>query len=172
MKAKNLKLIKIILLILSTLFFPWQFFGMFFLFIPSLYICFVVPYFIWKIWCGQNIQTINKISLVWKIPTIIFLAFALIVSEIMLIFLIPITMSLVGKVIFFICSVLLVRCLTYAMMIFVWQPNILKSYKYFAYAGVMAYCLAMGYFLYSVEYALDTDDYSVSFYEYMSSKSR
>ena len=117
-KVEKSKCIKTILLLLSTLLFPLQFFSIVFYFIPSLYICFIVPYLIWKIWFGKDNQKIRKISLTWKLPIVIFLAFIMFEMEILLIFLVPYTLSLAWKLIFFTCSLLLFRCITYAYINF------------------------------------------------------
>ena len=166
-KVEKSKCIKTILLLLSTLLFPLQFFSIVFYFIPSLYICFIVPYLIWKIWFGKDNQKIRKISLTWKLPIVIFLAFIMFEMEILLIFLVPYTLSLAWKLIFFTCSLLLFRCITYAMMIFVWQSGILVPYRKLIYAFILAYLGFMADFWYSCQNAPDTDDYSISFYEYI-----
>ena len=75
-------------------------------------------------------------------------------------------MPLVGKIIIFVFLLFLLRCLAYAMMIFVWQPDILKSYKIWGYAGIILYCIANSYFIYSIQNAPDTD-YSVPLSEYL-----
>lgn len=76
-KAEKSKLIKIMLLLISTLLFPLQFFSIAFYFIPTIYISFIVPYLIWKIWFEKDNQKIKKITLTWKLPIIIFLACAM-----------------------------------------------------------------------------------------------
>lgn len=169
-KVEKSKCIKTILLLLSTLLFPLQFFSIVFYLIPSVYICFVVPYLIWRIWFGKDNQKIKKITLTWKLPIIIFLAWAMFEIEILLIFLVPFTLPFIWKLIFFICLLLLLRCITYAMMIFAWQSDILVSYRKLIYAFILAYCIAVADFWYSSLKAPDTDDYSVSFSEYMLSK--
>ena len=166
-KIEKSKFIKTILLLLSTLLFPLQFFSIAFYFIPSLYIGVAVPYLIWKIWFGKDNQ---KITLTWKLPIIIFLACAMFGIEILLIFLVPLTLPFIWKLIFFTFSLLLLRCITYAMMIFVWQSDILVSYRKLIYIFILAYCIAVSYFVYSSINAQDTDDYSISFYIYMLSK--
>ena len=169
-KIEKSKLIKTILLLLSTLLFPLQFFSIAFYFIPSLYIGVAVPYLIWKIWFGKDNQKIKKITLTWKLPIIIFLACAMFGIEILLIFLVPLTLPFIWKLIFFTFSLLLLRCITYAMMIFVWQSDILVPYRKLIYAFILAYCAAISYFVYSSINAPDTDDYSIPFSEYMSSR--
>lgn len=169
-KAEKSKLIKIMLLLISTLLCPLQFFSIAFYFIPSLYIGVAVPYLIWKIWFGKDNQKIKKITLTWKLPIIIFLACAMFGIEILLIFLVPLTLPFIWKLIFFTFSSLLLRCVTYAMMIFVWQSDILVAYRKLIYAFILAYCIAVADFWYSSLNAPDIDDYSVSLYEYMSSK--
>lgn len=169
-KAEKTKLIKTILLLLSTLLFPLQFFSIAFYFIPSLYIGVAVPYLIWKIWFGKDNQKIKKITLTWKLPIIIFLACAMFGMEILLIFLVPLTLPFIWKLIFFTFSLLLLRCVTYAMMIFIWQSDILKPYRKLIHTAIMVYCVTVLYFAYSVINAPDTDDYSVPFSEYISSK--
>lgn len=169
-KIEKSKLIKTFLLLISTLIFPLQYFSIVFYFIPSLYICFIVPYLIWKIWFGKGKQQIKKYSLIWKVPIIIFLAFALFEIEIMLIFLVVGIRLFALQLILFVCLLLLYRSVTYFMMIFVWQSDILVPYRKLIYAGILAYSIAVADFMYSSIDAPDTDDYSVSFYEYMSSK--
>lgn len=169
-KAEKSKLIKIMLLLISTLLFPLQFFSIAFYFIPTIYISFIVPYLIWKIWFEKDNQKIKKITLTWKLPIIIFLACAMFGIEILLIFLVPLTLPFIWKLIFFTFSLLLLRCITYAMMIFVWQSDILVSYRKLIYAFISAYCIAVSYFVYSSINAPDTDDYSIPFSEYMSSR--
>ena len=169
-KMDKLKLIKTLLLLISTLLCPLQFFSIVFYFIPSLYICFAVPYLIWRIWFGKDNLKIKKITLIWKLPIMIFLAWAMFEMEMLLIFLVPFTLPFIWKLIFFTFSLLLFRCITYAMMIFVWQSNILLPYRKLIYAFIAAYCVAVAYFVYSGIDAPDTDDYSISFYEHMKSQ--
>ncbi|MBQ8481417.1 MAG: hypothetical protein IJ532_02645 [Alphaproteobacteria bacterium] len=169
-KVEKSKCIKTILLLLSTLLFPLQFFSIVFYFIPSLYICFIVPYLIWKIWFGKDNQKIKKITLIWKLPIVIFLAWTMFETEILLVFLVPHTLLFIWKLVFFIFSLLLFRSIIYVMMIFVWQSDILVPYRKLIYAFILAYCIAGAYLWYSSLNAPDTDDHSVSFYEYMSSQ--
>lgn len=166
-KNKKSKYIKSCLLVVSTL--PFLlFYSAFLYFIPALYVSFVVPYLIWRIWAGKDNQRTRKYSLIWKIPLIIFLAIAMFHIEIVLIFIFAIEIPLIGKIIIFVFLLFLLRCLTYAIMIFIWQPNILKSYyKVWGYVGVILYCIANSYFIYSIKNAPDTDDYNIPFSEYL-----
>ena len=117
-KNQKLKYIKSCLLILSTL--PFLlFYSIFMHFIPALYISFVVPYLIWRIWFGKDSQKTLNYLLVWKIPLIIFLAIAMFQIEMVLIFIFATEISLIGKIIIFVLLLFLLRCLTYAMMIFI-----------------------------------------------------
>lgn len=167
-RNNNSKYLKSVLLVLSTLIFPLQIFSVAFYFVPALYICILVPYFIWKIWFGKEGQKIKIYSLFWKVPVILFVAFTICYVEILLLFIIFATgIPLVGKIIIFVFLLFLLRCLAYAMMIFIWQPGILKSYKIWGYVGVILYCIANSYFIYSIQNAPDTDDYSVPLSEYL-----
>lgn len=168
-KVEKSKLIKTILLLISTIPFP-LFFAVLLYVVPALYVSFIVPYLIWKIWFGKDTLKIKKITLTWKLPIVIFLACAMFGMEIFLIFIIPFTLPFIWKLIFFFISLLLLRCVTYAMMIFVWQSDILVPYRKLIYAFILAYCAAISYFVYSSINAPDTDDYSISFYEYMDAK--
>lgn len=170
-KSNQSKYTKSILLILSTLFCPLQIFGIILYFIPILYISIVVPYFIWKIWTGKNNKKIQIYSLFWKIPTILFIAFTMIYIEIFLLFTIFATETpLIGQIIIFILMLLLMRCIIYTMMIFIWQPDILKSNKIWAYTGIIIYCIANLYLIYSIENAPDIDDYNIPFSEQLKSQ--
>jgi len=165
-KNQKSKYIKSGILILSTL--PFLlFYSIFLYFIPALYVSFVVPYLIWRIWVGKDSQKTQKYSLIWKIPLIIFLAITMFHVEIVLIFIFATGGPLIGKIIIFVSLLFLVRCLTYTMMIFIWQPNILKSYKLWGCAGIVLYCIANSYFIYSTQNAPDTDDYSIPLTEYL-----
>ena len=156
------KYTKSILLILSTLLCPLQIFGILFYFIPILYISIVIPYFIWKIWIGKNNKKIQIYSLVWKIPAVLFIASTMIYIEIFLLFIIFATeITLIFQIIIFIVLLLLMRCMTYAMMIFIWQPDILKSNKIWAYTGIITYCVTNLYLIYSIENVPNIDDYSI-----------
>lgn len=168
-KIEKSKLIKTILLLISTIPFP-LFFAILLYVVPALYVSFIVPYLIWKIWFGKDSKKIKKITLTWKLPIIIFLACAMFGMEILLIFLVPLTLPFIWKLIFFTFSLLLLRCVTYAMMIFVWQSDILVPYRKLIYAFILVYCAAISYFVYSSINAQDTDDYSIPFSEYMSSR--
>ena len=168
-KIEKSKLIRTILLLISTMPFP-LFFAILLYVVPALYVCFIVPYFIWKIWFDKDSQKIKKITLILKLPIIIFLAMAMIEIEILLIFLIPFTLPFIWKLIFFFLSLLLLRSITYMMMIFVWQSDFLVPYRKLIYAFILVYSITVADFWYSSLNAPDTDDYSVSFYEYMSSK--
>lgn len=161
LKMEKIKYLKSFFLLFSTLFFPLQFLGISLYLIPSVYISIIVPYLLWKIWFYHTCHKIKLVSYLWKIPIIFLLAAGLFYTEIILIFVIPPTISLVGKIITFYLLLLLLRCLTYALMIFVWQPNILKSYAIIAFAGTFIYCLATVYFLYSAYTAPDTDNKEV-----------
>lgn len=169
---KTSKYIKTILLLLSTLLLPLQFFGIVFYFIPNLYICFVVPYLIWKIWFDKDNQKMQKITLIWKLPIVIFLAWAMFETEMLLIFLVQFTLPFIWKLIFFVFSLLLFRCIIYAMMIFVWQSDILLPYRKLVYAFILAYCITIADFWYSSLNAPDTDDYSIPFSEDEASNNR
>ena len=167
-KNKKSKCVKSGLLLLSTLLLPIQSFSIAFYFIPLMYIDFIVPYWIWKIWFGKNKQKIQISSLCYKIPVILFLAFTMFYTDIILIFIIFATeIPLIGKIIIFVLLLFLLRCLTYAMMIFIWQPNIIKLYKVWGYIGVTLYCIVNSYFIYSTQNAPDTDDYSIPLTEYL-----
>ena len=168
-KIEKSKLIKTILLLISTIPFP-LFFAILLYVVPALYVSFIVPYLIWKIWFGKDSKKIKKITLTWELPIIIFLACAMFGIEILLIFLVPLTLPFIWKLIFFTFSLLLLRCVTYAMMIFVWQSDILVLYRKLIYAFILVYCIAVSYFVYSSINAPDTDDYSIPFSEYMSSR--
>lgn len=165
-KIERSKLIKTILLLISTIPFP-LFFAILLYVVPALYICFIVPYLIWKIWFGKDKQKIKKITFIWKLPIIIFLACAMFGMEILLIFLVPFSLPFICKLIFFFISLLLFRCITYAMMIFVWQSDILVTYRKLIYTFILVYCVSVSYFLYSSINAPDIDDYSIPFNEYM-----
>ena len=169
-KAEKSKFIKIILLLISTLFWPLQFFGIIFYFIPSIYVSFVVPYLIWRICFHKDIFKIQKYSLIWKIPVIIFLAIAMFYVEMEFIFIFATSISLIGKITIFVFLLLLIRCATYAMMIFIWQSGTLTPCGKLIYTTVIAYCVAVGYLVYSAINAPDTDDYSTPFSEYISSR--
>ena len=162
-KIEKSKLIKTILLLITTVPFP-MFLSIVYV-VPALYVCFVVPYLIWKIWFGKGNQKIKKITLIWKLPIIIFLALAMFEIEILLMFFVPFTLSFIWRIVFFICSLLLFRYLTYLMMIFVWQSDILVPYRKLIYAFILAYCIAVANSWYSAQNAPDTDDYSTPFYE-------
>lgn len=165
-KIEKLKYLKSFCLLLSTLPFP-LFFGIILYVVPALYVCFVVPYLIWKIWFGTDNQKIKKYSLVWKIPLIILLSIALLFVEMLFIFHIPITLSLFGKIVGLAFLLLSARSITYAMMIFVWQSDILVPYRKLIYAFILAYSIVVANFWYLSLNTPDTDDYSVSFSEYM-----
>ena len=167
-KIEKSKLIKTIILLVSTIPFP-LFFAVLLYFAPALDVCFIVPYLIWKIWFAKDNRKIKKITLTWKLPIIIFLAWAMFEIEILLIFLVPFTISFMWKLIFFIFPLLLFRCITYTMMIFVWQSDILFPYRKVIYAFILAYCIAVAYFCHASLNAPDTDDYSTSFLEDMQS---
>lgn len=158
-EVEKSKLIKTILLLISTMPFP-LFFAILLYVVPALYICFIVPYLIWKIWFDKDNQKMKKITLIWKLPIIIFLALTMFEMEMLLIFLVPFTLPFIWKLIFFFISLLLFRCITYAMMIFVWQYDILVPYRKLIYAFILAYCIAVADFWYSSLNAPDTDDYS------------
>ena len=65
-KNNNSKYLKSVLLVLSTLIFPLQIFSVVLYFVPALYTCIIVPYFIWKIWFGKEAQKIKIYSLFWS----------------------------------------------------------------------------------------------------------
>lgn len=178
-KIKKSKIIKTILLLVSTLLlsFPLMLLviiyvipPLYIFFIVPLYICFIVPYLIWRIWFSQNKLKIKKTSLLWKIPIIIFLPLSMFYMEILLMVYTFYINSFVWIIIFFMCSLLLLRCMTYSMMIFVLQSNILVSYRKKIYIGIFAYCLSIGYFICSAINTSDIDDYSIASYEYEVSK--
>ena len=169
-KAKKTKLIKIVLLLISTLFLPFQFLSTVFYFIPSIYVSLIVPYLIWKILFGNGNSQIRKYSLIWKIPIIIFLSIAMLYIELGFIFIFAMSMSLVSKIMIFIFILLLIRCATYVMMILIWQSDILLPYRKLIYIAIAVYCVAVVYLIYSVINAPDTDDYSIPFSEYISVK--
>lgn len=169
-KAEKSKLIKIILLLISTLLWPLQLFSIAFYFIPSIYVSLIVPYLMWKILFGKTNFQIRKYSLIWKIPIIIFLAMAMFYTEMGFIFIFATSISLISKIIIFVFLLLLIRCITYAMMIFIWQSDILMSHRKLIYIAIMVYCVIAGYLAYSIANAPDTDDYSIPFSEYISLK--
>ena len=165
-KVENSKLIKTILLLISTLPFP-LFFAISLYVVPALYVCFVVPYLIWKIWFGKNKQKIRKIIVIWKLLIISLLACAMFFMEILLIFAVPAILPLFGKIIIFTFFLLVVRCITYIMMIFVWQSDILISFRKVMYSLILIYCATVSYFVYLSINAPDTDDYNIPFQDYL-----
>ena len=165
-KVENSKLIKTILLLISTLPFP-LFFAISLYVVPALYVCFVVPYLIWKIWFGKNTQKIRKITVIWKLLIMSLLACAMFFMEILLIFAVPAILPLFWKIIVFTSFLLIIRCITYAMMIFVWQSDMLTSFRKIVYTFILMYCSTISYFVYSSIDAPDTDDYSIPFQDYL-----
>jgi len=161
-KVEKSKLIKTILLLISTLPFP-LFFGVLLYVVPALYVSFVVPYLIWKIWFGKDSQKIKKNTLIWKIPLIFLLIISMFFIEMLLIFATPTTLSLIVKIMIFAFLLLIIRSITYAMMIFVWQTDILVPYRKSIYTFILVYCVVVLCFAYSTVDAPDTDDYSIRY---------
>lgn len=156
-KTEKSKYIKSVLLLLSTLLVPLQFFGVILYWLPCIYVGLVVPYLLWRIWFNKNNIKANPVSYLWKIPIIFILTASMFYAELFLIFIIPMTISFTAKIIIFAVLLFILRCFIYAMMIFIWQPDILKSKKKWAYLGVILYCATTVYFLYSIPNAPDTD---------------
>lgn len=156
-KKETCKYITSTLLVLSTLLLPLQFFGIALYFIPSIYIGLIVPYLLGRIWFDNTNRQADIASLLWKIPLIIFLAIALFYVELGLVFAVPTTLTFIWKTIIFVLLVLLVRCVTYAMMVFVWQSGVLTRYRKVIYIVIIAYCAAVAYLMYSIAGAADTD---------------
>lgn len=152
----KLKYIKTLLLALSTVPFP-LFISMFLYFIPAVYVGVLVPYFIGKIWINKSSFHIQKSTFIWKIPLIFFLLYTLFIGELLLIFLVPFSISFLGKIIFFLFCALLLRSIIYAMIIFIWHSDILPPYRKLIYAGILLYCVLTSIFSYQVLTAPDTD---------------
>ncbi len=159
-KTKKSQYIKSALLVLSTLLVPVQFFSLVFNFLSFPYVSFVVPYLLWKIWFNRDEYKLSPISYFWKIPIILFLIAIMFVAEveILLAILFWETLSNITKIAIYVVLVLILRCLNYAMMIFIWQPNILKSGKKWAYLGLGLYyvCVICCVFPFIAIFALHT----------------
>lgn len=158
-EIKKSKLIKTILLLLSTLLWPFQIVGIFLVYIPNIYISFVVPYLIWKMWLSNSNQKMRKIFLILKLPVIAYLALSLYSIEFLLLFMLPYSAPLAWEIVIFFAMLLIARCVIYAMIMFIWQPSILKSFKFLGIAFVLLYCISVACFYYNVENAPDTDGY-------------
>ncbi len=145
-KTKKSQYIKSALLVLSTLLAPLQFFSLFFNFLPGLYVYFVVPYLLWRIWFNRDDYTASKESYFWKIPIIFVITAGMFFAEVLLfsLFVFPSGASLSAIMITFAVSLLMFRCLSYAMMIFIWQPNILKTCKkWICFGLIILYFIAL-----------------------------
>lgn len=151
---RNIKLIKIILLILSALPIP-LFFTPFLYLIPALYIGYVVPFLIWKIYFAENTVRITKYSLIWKLPLVLFLPVSMAFVEIVLFFLVHFSLSLIYKIVCYIIMLYILRCLIYAMMIFIWQTANKTIYAKLTTILIFVYCMVILYFIYSFQIAPD-----------------
>jgi len=145
-KTKKSKYIKSVFLVLSTLLAPCLFFSIFSNFIAGIYVYFVVPYLLWKFWFNQDDYKVNPTSYYRKAPIILVIVAGMFFAEILLYFLIeyPPSASEAAVIAIYAVSLLIFRCLSYAMMIFVWQPSILKSGKKRTCLGIIfLYFLAL-----------------------------
>ncbi len=145
-KTKKSQYIKSALLVLSTLLAPLQFFSLFFNFLPGLYVYFVVPYLLWKIWFKPDDYKVNPTLYYRKTPIILVVIVGMFFAEILLYSLIkyPPLASKTAVITIYTVSLLMFRCLSYVMMIFIWQPNILKSDKKRACISIISlYCLTL-----------------------------
>ncbi len=150
-KTKKSQYIKSALLVLSTLLVPVQFFSLVFNFLSFPYVSFVVPYLLWRIWFNRDEYRASKVSYLWKIPSILVIVVGMLVTEFLLFYIyISIMSSAVpfsAVMVIFDVMLLVFRCLTYAVMIFIWRPNILKTGKKWACLGVILYCVTIISFL-------------------------
>lgn len=151
------KYIKAFLWLLSSLLLPYQPFGIALFLVPNIYINIIVPYFLLKTLFGRDALQIKAVSILWKIPIILVLIAGMLLGEFVCLVTTPSDMSLVLIIATFFFKILLLRTITYTMMIFIWQPNILKHGKTLAYLIVLAYCAFVGYALYAMKDAPDTD---------------
>jgi len=140
-ETKKSKYIKSVLLLLSTLFVPVQFGSLVFNLLSIPYVSFVVPCLLWKIWFNRDDYKVSPTAYFWKIPIILFFIAIMFVTEIEILLAILFweKLSNIAMVALYVVLVLILRCLNYAMMIFIWQPNILKAGKKWAYLGMGLY---------------------------------
>ncbi len=71
-------------MVLSTLLAPLQFFSLFFNFLPGLYVYFVVPYLLWKIWFKPDDYKVNPTLYYRKTPIILVVIVGMFFAEILL----------------------------------------------------------------------------------------
>lgn len=115
-------------LILSTLAFPWSIIYYFLIF-PMLYTGVIVPFFLWKNLFEGKMKDVPINSLLWKIPAIILLYLILNIGELSIFYILSFlseNLTLRISVVMFIIFIL--RIITYAEMLWVWQPSLYKNF--------------------------------------------
>ena len=157
-KVEKIKILKSIFILLTTLLFPIQLLGTFFYFIPPLYTCIIVPFLLWTILIDKENRKVKAITFIWKIPIIFLLACCMGFLELVLVFAVPVTFSFIAKSFLYAVMILLLRIVTYVMMIFILQFDFIKSGTKWWYLIILAYCIAVMSFAYSTQYAKDTDN--------------
>ena len=149
---------KSIFILFTTLLFPIQFLGAFFYLIPPLYNCVIVPFWLWSVLIDKDKRKIKTTAFIWKMPIFFLLACCMGFLELLLVFALPVTFSFVAKLVLYAVMILLLRIITYAMMIFVLQTDFAKCGTKWVYWLILAYCIAVMSFAYSTKYAQDTDN--------------
>ena len=141
------ELYKCIALLLSTLLFSLQYIFIV-LWLPAIYVNFIVPYFIWKLLFHGNIKNIKPTSLIWKIPAITLLAFCSMFWEISAFLMSSFADGhFLITAAFFFAEILIIRIITYTLTIFIWQPELFKFPKTLLIIAFL-YCMTAGYEIY------------------------
>lgn len=116
-------------LVLSSLAFPWSIIYYFLIF-PMLYTGGIVPFFLWKNLFEGKMKDVPINSLLWKIPTITLLYLVLNIGELSIFYILSfLSENLTIRILVVMFIIFILRIVTYAEMLWVWQP---LSYKNFS----------------------------------------
>ncbi len=98
--------------------------------LAMIYIGFIAPYKIWQTLTGLKFADVKNKSLYWKIPTIIVFSILQYHSEILILkswFVIDHHLNFILFLIILFVEFVMLRLVIYAVMLFIWQPNLISS---------------------------------------------
>ena len=115
--------------VLSTLAFPWSIIYYFLIF-PMLYTGGIVPFFLWKNLFEGKMKDFSINSLLWKIPAIILLYLVLNIGELSIFYILSfLSENLTIRILVVMFIIFILRIITYAEMLWVWQPSLYKNFS-------------------------------------------
>ena len=157
-------------LLLSTLIFPIQIAFVFLIF-PPIYVSFIVPFLIWKFSLQGSIKNIDLVSLAWKLPFILWLSLlSMFLGEFLALSVFYFIPNNGIHFIIFGIVILLIRSITYILIIFIWQPSIYhfsNKLKKLTFICTLIFCISGTYILYKLSSPSSQESFDSYYMHYL-----